>query len=390
MGELVTPILREVPKPDKSYERISVRSHAKGTFHQIVEDPKKVAMDKLYVVKENDLIVNITFAWEHAIAVATKEDDGLLVSHRFPTFLIDKSDVNFIRFSVSQESFRRKMELISPGGAGRNRVLNKKNFIKLEMNVPLSIEEQTKIGDFFKQLDRTIALHQEKRDKLRRLKKAFLQLIFPKSGETEPQLRFANFVSPWEQRKLGDISEVRTGPFGSTLHADDYVENGTPIITTEHFKNGLLPTNKVSIPQVSKEDVIRLQGYVLHTGDIVFSRVGSVDINAVVTEYHHGWLFSGRVLRVRTNYDLSSEYMHYELSTERVRNDVISRAVGQTMPSINTEILNETKVWLPLNHEEQTKIGVFFKDLDHTIALHQTKLEKLQSLKKAYLQKMFI
>ena len=178
LNELVTPIIREIPKPEKPYERISIRSHAKGTFHQKVDDPKTVAMEKLYVVKENDLIVNITFAWEHAIAVANKEDDGLLVSHRFPTFLIDKSDINFIRYTVTKESFRRKMELISPGGAGRNRVLNKKDFINLKVFVPKDIEEQRKIGKLFKQLDETITLHEQELVTLKQTKKAFLQKMF--------------------------------------------------------------------------------------------------------------------------------------------------------------------------------------------------------------------
>lgn len=178
ISNLVTPVVREVSKPTHSYKRLSVRSHAKGTFHQIVEDPSTVSMDKLYVIKENDLVVNITFAWEHAIAVAKKEDEGLLVSHRFPTFIIDKSDINFIQQLVSKENFRRKLDLISPGGAGRNRVLNKNDFINLNVLVPKSLEEQQKIGAFFKQLDDTIALHQKKLEDTQQLKKALLQRMF--------------------------------------------------------------------------------------------------------------------------------------------------------------------------------------------------------------------
>ncbi|WP_350028890.1 restriction endonuclease subunit S [Enterococcus italicus] len=160
LGELVEQIIREVPKPNKPYYRMSVRSHAKGTFKQFVDNPENVAMDKLFVVKKDDLVVNITFAWEHAIAVVNEENDGLLVSHRFPTYRADgKSDIEFLHHVVSKENFRRKLEFISPGGAGRNRVLNKKDFLKLKMFVP-KIEEQQKIGSFFKQLDNTIALHQ--------------------------------------------------------------------------------------------------------------------------------------------------------------------------------------------------------------------------------------
>lgn len=178
LKDLITSVVREVPKPEKAYTRLSIRSHAKGTFHQMVDNPDTVAMDKLYVVKANDLVVNITFAWEHAIAVANIEDDGLLVSHRFPTFLIDKSDVNFIKYSVSTEKFRYKMDLISPGGAGRNRVLNKSDFILLKLKTPKTIEEQKLIGNFFCNLDEQIITHQSKLDKLKKLKTAHLQKMF--------------------------------------------------------------------------------------------------------------------------------------------------------------------------------------------------------------------
>ena len=84
---------RPVSKPNNPYWRLGIRSWAKGTFRAYVDDPTAVDMGELYVVRENDLVVNITFAWEHAIAVASKEDDGLLVSHRFPTYVFDRGNV---------------------------------------------------------------------------------------------------------------------------------------------------------------------------------------------------------------------------------------------------------------------------------------------------------
>ncbi|QUG82489.1 restriction endonuclease subunit S [Bacillus nitratireducens] len=205
----------------------------------------------------------------------------------------------------------------------------------------------------------------------------------------KPEIRFPGYTGEWEQRKLGDISDIKTGPFGSTLHAEDYVENGTPIITTEHFKNGKLPLYNEGIPQVSDEDLERLKSYILNSEDIVFSRVGSVDINALVTDQQAGWLFSGRVLRVRSDEEINSQFLHYELSTDRVKNDVISRAVGQTMPSINTEILKETKVVIFNEKKVQEKIGNFFKEIDDLLSLHQQKLTALKQTKQGFLQKMF-
>ena len=205
----------------------------------------------------------------------------------------------------------------------------------------------------------------------------------------KPALRFKGFTDPWEQRKLGDISEIKTGPFGSTLHADDYVSDGIPIITTEHFKTGSLPTDKYGLPQVSENDFSRLSAYILNAGDIVFSRVGSVDINALITPFQSTWLFSGRVLRVRPQNKNSSQFLHTLLETEDVKNDIRTRAVGQTMPSINTEILKTTPLRLPESTLEQEQLGKYFLNLDTLITLHQRKYEKLVNIKKSMLDKMF-
>lgn len=195
-----------------------------------------------------------------------------------------------------------------------------------------------------------------------------------------PPLRFPEFCGEWECTSIGNIGEIKNGPFGSVLHAEDYVEEGIPIVTTEHFKTGLMPSDKFGIPQVSNEDYIRLKGYRLETNDIVFSRVGSVDINAHVGIEQNGWLFSGRVLRVRPKHDVDSLFLHYALSTEAVKRDIRNRAVGQTMPSINTPILSSTTIRLPKELSEQKKVAHFLRLLDERIATQNKIIEKLQSL----------
>ena len=205
-----------------------------------------------------------------------------------------------------------------------------------------------------------------------------------------PEIRFAGFTDPWEQRKLGDVADIKTGPFGTLLHAEDYVDDGIPIVTTEHFKTGALPKDKEGIPQVSEEDAKRLEQYRAKEGDILFSRVGSVDANAQVFAGQDGWLFSGRVLRARPDLTLvSSAYLHYELETEEVKSSVISRAVGGTMASINTEILFQTPIFIPAKMTEQNKIGSTCARLDSLITLHQRKYDKLVVFKKSMLEKMF-
>ena len=93
LHEFVEPCLRKTDKPRKIYQSIGIRSHGKGTFPKSDCNPKKIAHKTLYEVKSEDLITNITFAWEGAIAIVKEEDDAALVSHRFPTYVFDKSNI---------------------------------------------------------------------------------------------------------------------------------------------------------------------------------------------------------------------------------------------------------------------------------------------------------
>ena len=204
-----------------------------------------------------------------------------------------------------------------------------------------------------------------------------------------PNLRFPEFLGEWEKKPIGEIATIKNGPFGSVLHAEDYVDEGMPIVTTEHFKNGSLPLSKNGIPQVSEDDYYRLKGYMLEKDDIVFSRVGSIDINAHVEQVQQGWLFSGRVLRVRPIKSVNSLCLHYVLSTESVKRDIRNRAVGQTMPSINTPILSNTGIYMSQSKAEQKKIASLLSLIDERIATQSKIIDKLQSLIKGIRNKLF-
>ena len=135
--------------------------------------------NELYVVKENDLIVNITFAWESAIAIVKKEDEGGLVSHRFPTYTFDEkiSNSKYFQYVIIQKRFRIMLDLISPGGAGRNRVMSKKDFLTLKWELPC-IEEQNKIANFLSSIDTKIQQTQKQLESSKEFKKALFQQMF--------------------------------------------------------------------------------------------------------------------------------------------------------------------------------------------------------------------
>jgi type I restriction enzyme S subunit len=123
--------------------------------------------------------VNITLAWEGAIALVKKEDEGGYVSHRFPTYLFNRSIVlyEFFKYIMIKKNFRHQLNLKSPGGAGRNRVLNKKEFLKIKVNIP-SIEEQKKIANFLSSLDSKIELVSTQIENTKAFKKGLLQQMF--------------------------------------------------------------------------------------------------------------------------------------------------------------------------------------------------------------------
>ncbi|MCA6444937.1 MAG: restriction endonuclease subunit S [Chitinophagaceae bacterium] len=174
----IKPIIREVPKPSNPYLGIGLRSHGKGTFLKHDEQPEKNSMDKFYVVRPNDLIVNITFAWEQAIAIVRPEDDGALASHRFPTytFIEEKGHADFFRFYILQPRMKFMLEMISPGGAGRNRVMSKSDFIKLEFLLP-EYKEQKAIAQVLQAADKETSILKLKAEKLREKKKGLMQQL---------------------------------------------------------------------------------------------------------------------------------------------------------------------------------------------------------------------
>ena len=160
--KIARQVKRSVEKPSESYYRLSVRSHAKGTFHSFVENPETVAMEELFQVKENDLIVNITFAWEHAIAIVKKEDNNLLVSHRFPTYEFNSNaSVKFYENIIKLPKIKKMLSDMSPGGAGRNRVLNQTDFYN-SLYIPYTnFKEQEKIAKILNCCDKVIELKEK-------------------------------------------------------------------------------------------------------------------------------------------------------------------------------------------------------------------------------------
>jgi len=199
----------------------------------------------------------------------------------------------------------------------------------------------------------------------------------------------ANFIEERLEKLCDPSGGVQTGPFGSQLHQHDYVPIGTPIITVEHLgENRILHQG---VPLVSDDDKERLSKYTLRKGDIVFSRVGSVDRRALVTEAEEGWLFSGRCLRVRPDPNkIDSVYLSYFFGLPSFKEHIRAIAVGATMPSLNTEILSNVVVLYPPDLNEQRAIARILSSLDDKIELNRRMNQTLEAMARAIFKSWFV
>ena len=227
-----------------------------------------------------------------------------------------------------------------------------------------TLEEQQKIGSFFKQLDETIALHQRKLDLLKEQKKGYLQKMFPKNGAKVPELRFAGFADDWEERKLGDITKISTGK----LDANAMVENGKYDFYTSGIKKYRIDVAAFEGPSITIAGNGATVGY-MHLADNKF--------NAYQRTY------------VLQEFLVDRSFIFSEIGN-KLPKKIKQEARTGNIPYIVMDMLTELKLSIPQNNSEQQKIGSFFKQLDDTIDLHQRKLDLLKEQKKGFLQKMFV
>jgi type I restriction enzyme S subunit len=178
LSELLTSIIRATAKPSSPFLAAGIRCHGRGVFLKPDFKPADIMLDELYEIQTNDLVVNITFAWEGAIAIVPEEANGALVSHRFPTYLFkqDLTCSEFFRHVIQTHGFVFECGLASPGGAGRNRVLSKKNFLKITIPCP-ELREQQVIATVLDTADRELTLHRQHLATLRTQKRGLMKLL---------------------------------------------------------------------------------------------------------------------------------------------------------------------------------------------------------------------
>ena len=392
LSEVLSSYTDPVEIPRTGYERLGIRSHAKGTFHNFVPAGHELQTAQMHRVAADKFIVNITFGWEHAVAVTDENDAGKLVSHRFPQFsLSEELDPKFLKFIILDEDFRHHLWLASPGGAGRNRVLNINEMLQYEIMIP-NVPEQRKIARMLIDLDNLITLHQRKLDRLKNIKKSMLDKMFPKDGEVVPEIRFKGFTDAWEQRKFLDLLDtqngIRRGPFGSSLKKDSFVKKSDYVV---YEQQNAIYDNYVTRYFISKEKYNELIRFNIQPGDFIMSGAGTIGRISMVPDGIKKGVFNQALIRFKV--DKNSVNPLYFLKF--MQSDMMQKQLTQANPGsamTNLVPMDELKKWdvtIP-SLEEQNKISNFINQIDESITLHQRKLERLQEVKKGLLQKMFV
>ena len=232
-----------------------------------------------------------------------------------------------------------------------------------------SISEQIQIGKFFQTIDALISNHQHKLDKLKNLKKAYLSEMFPTEGERVPKRRFPGFESEWEQRKVSDLFKITRG----------YVLAATK---TEGHKSDRLPYPVYS-SQTKDKGLMGFYSEYLYENAITWTTDGA---NAGEVNYRKGKFYCTNVCGVL----LSKEVQADQMIAEAI-NNVAKKYVSYVgNPKLMNNVMAEIEIKIPSTSQERIKISQFFSAIDKQISLQQQKLDKLNDLKKAYLNELFV
>ena len=262
--------------------------------------------------------------------------------------------------------------------------INSSDLANLVITYPVNIEEQTKIGSYFENLDHLITLHQRKCESLKKVKKSMLQKMFPKNGESVPEIRFAGFTDPWEQRKLGEMSLLITKGTTPINKSGEGTINFIKIENINADNGEIIPEMKIS----EDEHNGYLKRSQLQENDILFSIAGTLGRVSTV---------KSSILPANTNQALAIirikdgvlNYITTVLKGNAVTDFIKKNPTVGAQPNLSLEQVGNLEIPYPIL-SEQTKIGSYFQSLDNLITLHQRKVEKLKNIKKSMLQKMFV
>nr|WP_270340551.1 restriction endonuclease subunit S [Leuconostoc mesenteroides] len=379
---------RVIVEDDKEYYQISVRNNFGGITLRGSKMGNKIGRKrqaKINLTKyPQTLIFTRQTVEQGGIGWVDKYCDGAIVTENMPTISLDTSVFSkyFLTNLFQTRIFYKNAILDNVEGGSAQIAIHESKFLSSTLLFP-NLDEQEKIGQFFKQLDDTIDLHQRKLDLLKEQKKGFLQKMFPKNGAKIPELRFAGFADDWEERKLGEFSDVRDGTHASPK----YVSQGHPMVTSKNLTHSGLDMTDVSFLTDEDFNEINKRSKV-SIGDILFGMIGTIG-NPVIVDRDDFAIKNVALIKEKTSNPITNKWLLQYLKSPSFNQFIQKENAGGTQKFIALGLIRDMKLRVP-EFDEQQKIGAFFKKIDETITLHQRKLDLLKEQKKGFLQKMFV
>jgi type I restriction enzyme S subunit len=310
-----------------------------------------------------------------------------ILSQRTIAFEVDERNIteNYLATVLGSPNIFNRLTALSSGGTAKG--VSQKSLSEVSISLPNSVEEQNKIGVFFKRLDYLITLHQRKCDKLISVKKSMLEKMFPKNGSNIPEIRFAGFTDPWEQRKLGAIVDRVT-------RKNANLQSTLPLTISAQY--GLVDQVTYFNNRVASQNVSGY--YLIKQGEFAYNKSSSegFPFGAVkrLDGYEMGVLSTLYIVFALKPNAVNSQFLVSYYDTNNWHKQVSMRAAegarNHGLLNISTEDFFDTELMIPRDKDEQERIGQVLLNLGNLITLHQRKLEKLKNIKKSMLGKMFV
>ena len=256
-------------------------------------------------------------------------------------------------------------------------------FSSFDVLLPKSNDEQELIGGFFKSLDHLITLHQRKLEKLKIIKKSMLENLFPQSEEKTPKIRFSGFTKDWEQRKLGEVADIIGGGTPSTLNSDYWDGNIDWYSPAEIIDQIYMYKSQRKITELGLE---KSSAKMLPIGTVLFTSRAGIGKTAILAK--RGCTNQGFQSIVPYSNTLDSYFIFSRTEELKKYGELVG--AGSTFVEVSGRQMENMQLMIPKTIGEQHIIGLLFSTLDHLITLHQSKLEKLQKIKKSMLESMFV
>ncbi|MDM5335737.1 restriction endonuclease subunit S [Fictibacillus enclensis] len=340
---------------------------------------------KYYIRKAGQFIYGKLDFLHQAFGIIPDELNGYESTLDSPAFdIADNLNSSFFYEYVSRKKFYKYQGTLANGSRKAKRI-HSETFLEMPLVIP-DVEEQNNIGNFFKNIDDTIALHQQEINILKQIKQGFLQNIFPKEGESVPGVRFPEFTSDWKVRKLKDIVDLlKDGTHGTHKDGEDAF-----LLSAKNIKNGQIIIDEITDRKISSFDYNSIfKNYKLMDQDLLVTIVGTIGQTALYTKTISKLAFQRSVAIIRGTKEVNQDFLKSTFESNYVQKQLKQSASMSAQAGVYLGDLGKFTINIP-ELSEQIKIGKFFKRLDDVIALHQREFEALNSTKKAFLEKMFV